>query len=254
MINFAINEFMNTNFKIVHKDTVTSTNDDIKKLIVQDAVSECLVLIADEQTAGRGQRDNKWFSLPGENLTISIAYTPQYLEISKQFYLSKAVSLAVFQYLSSKTKQVKIKWPNDILCFGKKICGILVENSISSNTIKQSIIGIGLNLNQIQFPAELNQAVSLRMLTNTSFNIRSELDLLLIEMDCAFQLLQQQDYQTIDKRYHQNLLQIFSLAFFKDSKGIFKGRIIGTLIGGQLIIEDEQNNLRTYNHKEVEFV
>jgi BirA family biotin operon repressor/biotin-[acetyl-CoA-carboxylase] ligase len=250
---FAIIHYMYSKFKIVFIERVSSTNDEIKKTYNDGDNYEFFVICAKDQTSGRGQRENKWHSLPSKNLTFSIAFSPIYINIQNQFYLSKVVSLAILNYLKSKTNDVKIKWPNDIYCDGKKICGTLIENSVSNDKIKQTIIGIGLNLNQTVFPEELNNATSLVLITNKEYDIKSELDHLLNEFEHTVQLLKQHEYTLIDKLYHENLFQIYRICNFKDTGGIFSGKIIGTLNSGKLVIEDEYGNIRSFNYKEVEF-
>ena len=126
-----------------------STNDEASRLIQNSNVLEGTVVITGNQTAGRGQRGNAWFSEPGKNLTFSILIKPSFLSVKNQFYLNIAFSLGLFDYLKEVLKtEVKIKWPNDILVNGKKICGILIENHLQAQHIQHSIVGIGLNVNQ----------------------------------------------------------------------------------------------------------
>jgi BirA family transcriptional regulator, biotin operon repressor / biotin---[acetyl-CoA-carboxylase] ligase len=253
MIIFVDNRTMYSRFKILFRDIVSSTNDEIKRVYTCEEDYEFLVICANEQTSGRGQRENKWYSDAGKNLTFSIAWSPLNLDIQKQFYLSKVVSLALLNYLQSKTEDVTIKWPNDIYCSGKKICGILIENSISLDKIKQVVIGIGLNLNQSVFPEELDNATSLFLITNQEWDIKSELNQLLKESESTFELLKRYDYSMIDKLYHENLYQIYRTCEYEDFAGKFSGKIIGTLSAGNLIIEDESGKIRIYQNKEVEF-
>lgn len=122
---------------------------------------------ADFQTAGRGQRGNGWESAPGENLLMSVYYIPESLKASEQFGISKTVSVAIAgvvrEILPDKAR-VCIKWPNDIYVEDKKVCGILIENILAQDaTISGSVIGIGLNLNQLKFDSGAPNPASLRL-------------------------------------------------------------------------------------------
>lgn len=112
--------------------------------------------MAKEQTQGRGQRGSTWQSTKGKNLTTSFVYSPENLQISDQFILTIISSLSVYDVVEHlQSNIVSIKWPNDIYVFDKKIAGILIENKISGKHIKHAIIGVGLNVKQIEFPADI---------------------------------------------------------------------------------------------------
>jgi len=245
---------MTQKFNILKFESLSSTNDKAKEIINTNKFSEFTVILTYEQTKGKGQRENSWNSEADKNLTISILTKPIFLKITSQFYLSKAISLGIIDYLNSKKNNFKIKWPNDIYYNDKKICGILIENSISGSTIKNSIIGIGLNINQKYFPDYLPNAISLSNILHKKYNLEEELNLLLSSIYNKYQLLKKQEFTEIDKLYHKYLYKINKLANYKDVKSSFKGKIIGTLPEGKLIIETSKNEIRTYNFKEVEFL
>lgn len=245
---------MQAKFNILKYETVSSTNNEAKKLLKSEDIPEFTVIVVDEQTKGRGQRKNSWHSEAGKNLIISIITKPTFLKITSQFYLSKAISLGIIDYLNSKKEGFKIKWPNDIYYNDKKICGILIENSIAGSTIKNSIIGIGLNINQQKFPDYLPNATSLANITNNEYNLEEELNLLLASIYNKYELLKKNNFTEIDNLYYKYLYRINELANYKDAFGIFKGKIIGILPEGKLIIENSENKIRTYDFKEVEFI
>ena len=147
------------------------------------------------QTAGRGQMGNRWLSEPYQNLAFSIRLNPIFLQANEQFHLNKAVALAVQgvveKYLSnapqSSPKNVSVKWANDIFIGDKKVCGILIQNNLSGSSLQSSVIGIGLNINQLVFPKDLN-ATSLRLETGQLFDL----------FDCIEQLT-----KGIEQRYLQ---------------------------------------------------
>ena len=140
---------------------------------------EGAVLITSNQTAGRGQRGNSWESDPESNLTFSLLLKPTFLKPTDQFLLTIIISLAITDSLQHLQPEIpfKIKWPNDILAHGKKICGMLIENSLSNSTIQHSVIGMGININQQAF--SISQAVSLSMLSHQQFNLNLVLNAVL---------------------------------------------------------------------------
>ena len=133
--------------KIIELDTVGSTNNYAADLRSKTIVQNGTVILAHEQTNGRGQRDRKWHSSAGKDLTFSIILYPGSLSAEKQFYLSRAISLGIVDHLRSLiSASVRIKWPNDIFVDDKKIGGILIENEIQGEDIVASVVGIGLNV------------------------------------------------------------------------------------------------------------
>ncbi len=122
---------------------------------------EGTVWVADFQTAGRGQRGNSWESSKGENLLFTILLRPDFVPVADQFSISQITALAIVKYLESKGLQPKIKWPNDIYINDKKICGILIEHTLSGANLSASILGIGININQMVFESDAPNPTSL---------------------------------------------------------------------------------------------
>ncbi len=146
---------------------VDSTNTEIERLIkAGETVSDGFVLYTDNQTNGRGQQGNKWNTGKGENLAMSILVKDTFLPAEKQFVLNEWVAIAVVAALQQYEKEIKVKWPNDIYYKDKKLCGILIENTLSISETAQtkiaySIVGIGVNINQETFPKNLPNPISL---------------------------------------------------------------------------------------------
>ncbi len=132
-------------------DQIPSTNDYLKALAKEKTIPEGTVVLTKDQTAGRGQKGNTWSSEKNKNLTFSIYLKPSFLQAAKQFYLSMVTAVAIIEFLQTYTIPAQIKWPNDILVQKKKICGILIENTLKGKSIGESIIGIGLNVKQQNF-------------------------------------------------------------------------------------------------------
>ena len=241
------------NFNIIHIPKTDSSNNEAKRILQKKNLSDFSVIYVNEQTSGKGQRNNKWISEAGKNLTFSIIGFPK-IKPENQFYLSKVISSGINNYLNSKIQGFKIKWPNDIYYQNKKICGILIENSLSGQKIKNSVTGIGININQTNFPDKIPNALSLKNITGIDYNIENELHLLLNFIFEKYKLLSPDNFNQIDKEYMQNLYKINITAKFKDKYGIFEGKIIGTTPEGKLIIKTTGGDIRYYNFKEVEFL
>lgn len=146
---------------LIKLDRVASTNDYFKEQLSNfKPLEEGSAIMATEQFQGKGQRGNVWRSEPGKNLTLSILLYPSFLEVSKHFFLNVAISLGIAKWLQTQTKaQISVKWPNDIMADQKKICGILIENQVKKDVFSSSIIGMGININQTDFPAEISHKV-----------------------------------------------------------------------------------------------
>ena len=147
--------------------------------VAKSQLSDKEVWAARFQTAGRGQRGNVWCSEAGANLTFTIFFVPDQLRACDQFRLCQAISLGVCSYLAAKGIDARIKWPNDIYVADKKICGMLIEHTVAGGMIKNSIAGIGINLNQTDFGAGAPNPTSVKMLTGTTLVPEDELPLVL---------------------------------------------------------------------------
>ena len=160
--------------KTIWLQTTDSTNSEAHRVLAD--IDKLSVIAAYSQTAGRGQRGNRWTSAPGENLTFSIILKPVEhnmgaVNASDQFIITEIITLALAGYLKSKGIESKIKWPNDIYVADSKICGILIENVITGRNISRSIAGIGLNINQRRFLSDAPNPVSLAQLTGRTFPV-----------------------------------------------------------------------------------
>ena len=161
---------------IIWLDSTESTNRAAREAIPY--LDNLSVIAAVEQTAGRGQGTHTWHSTPGMNLTFSILYKPSALPAKDMIAITCATTLGIRDYLGSHGIEARIKWPNDIWVGSQKICGILIENILDGGNISASIIGIGFNLNETEWPHELPNPVSLSNLTGRSYNCKEELEAL----------------------------------------------------------------------------
>lgn len=159
--------------EIIWLKSTDSTNSELRRRL--DRSGDLTIIAAETQSAGRGQGEHTWHSAPGMNLTFSILLRHSCLKASDALAVTSVMTLGIRDYLHSIGIRPWIKWPNDIWVGEKKICGILVENSIRAGKIDFSIVGVGLDLNQTDWPVELPNPVSVRELTGMEYDTREEL-------------------------------------------------------------------------------
>jgi len=239
-------------YTIIQLQTVDSTNNYTASLKNRSNIQNKTVILASFQTKGKGQLSNKWLSERDQNLLLSIFLKPSSFKAEHQFDLSRITALAIRDTVSHYLPQsASIKWPNDIFINDKKIAGILIENSISSQTIDHSIIGIGININQERF--EGINATSFKLEAGKQWDRPRILEFLLYRFEYYIGLLDS----------NQNELQkLFDIHLYKRKdwiqltsikSGAFKGRIIGTNKSGFLLVENENKEILSFQHKEIAF-
>ncbi len=239
--------------KIIRLHSVDSTNNYIANLIKAAQIESGTVILAENQTNGRGQRSNSWVSEAGKNLMLSCYLRHENLSVQSAKVLNQVVSLALIDLLQVHGVPAQIKWPNDIVVNRKKIAGILIENQLRQERIYSSIIGVGLNVNQ-EFESSL-QATSLFSETGTELVIQSVCEQLLYRFDLYYKLLSDGDFQAVEQLYLKNLWLLHQESRFEDERGIFTGVIEGLDQEGRLIIRHAENgDLRAYALKEVRFL
>lgn len=235
----------------------TSTNTYLAQLCKENKAKEYHTVIAEHQTAGRGQRGNTWESEAGKNLTFSTVLYPTALEVKNQFYLSMIASFSVIYALENYTDGFSIKWPNDIYWKDKKIGGILIENELEGGYIVQSIIGIGLNINQEAFHSDAPNPVSLKQIIGAEVNLQEVLMKVVHgiiggyrQIEANFNISQ----LAISAMYRKNLYRRKGLFPYRDAQGDFLAEHQEVEPDGHLVLKDEQGALRRYAFKEVTFV
>jgi BirA family transcriptional regulator, biotin operon repressor / biotin---[acetyl-CoA-carboxylase] ligase len=229
-----------------------STNDIASKLSRDTGIIEGTVVITDKQTAGKGQQGNSWESEPGKNLTFSLVLKPGFLQVNQQYQLNKAIALGIRDALKEiSEKEIKIKWPNDIMAAGKKLCGILIENNIGSNSIQQSIVGIGLNVNQTKF--DIPRAGSLKLLMHLDFDLNTLLELLLLSIEVRYLQLRAKQTDKIDADYLNALQGLNESLSFISGDEVFEGIIRGIDENGKLLVEVNAS-MRAFAVKEITYL
>ncbi|WP_343330394.1 biotin--[acetyl-CoA-carboxylase] ligase [Polaribacter staleyi] len=242
--------------KIIKLSATDSTNSFLKDLSQNSPLENFTTVVAINQTNGRGQQQSKWVSEPYKNLTFSTFISFKDLKVFQKKYLNFAISLAIYDVLLTKNlAKIAIKWPNDILSATHKICGILIENTFSGDKIKNSFIGIGLNVNQEIFPEHLTNATSLKLETGLEYNLDRLLNTILIAFQKNIKLLERQEFDFLEERYLNVLYKKNTPTMFKNSKGeIFMGIIFGISYHGKLQIQLEDDRILEFGIKEVSFL
>lgn len=240
---------------LIKLNAIDSTNSFLKEMARKTSLKNYTVVSTNEQTKGRGQFNSSWSSEPSKNLTISVFIKDFNLAIANQKYLNFAISLAVFDVLYTYLKDtVSIKWPNDILSVEKKICGILIENSIQQDKINHTIVGIGLNVNQENFSNDLIKVTSLKLATNREFNLDNLLLKLIESIKKRISQLSSREYEKLELEYLNALYKKDCQATFIDHQNnLFIGKIIGISETGKLQIKLDENRVKEFGIKEVSF-
>ena len=232
-----------------------STND-LAHNAIAESVANGTVFTTDNQTRGRGQRNAGWESEPSKNLTFSIVLYPDFLKVEEQFLLSKAISVAVVDFLKECGLAAKIKWSNDIYVGDKKITGILIEHSIMAGNIKSSIIGVGLNVNQKKFLSNAPNPTSILIELNREKELDREKSLqrILFLFEQRYKALMQRDFANIEKDYFTHLYRNDGFYQYTSNGNKFAAKIVGISNIGELLLETEQGEQKKFGFKEIAFV
>ncbi|MBO4720255.1 MAG: biotin--[acetyl-CoA-carboxylase] ligase [Prevotella sp.] len=251
--------FATVDWKIIHIDETDSTNHWLRmtqgdgSFVTSDDItkepSPCVIVVADYQTAGKGCGSNSWESERGKNLTFSMLIHPEEIPANEQFRITEMTSVAMCETLKRYgCKEVSIKWPNDIYVGDRKICGMLIENRLQGSVIKDSIIGIGLNVNQREFLSDAPNPVSLYQLTGQEFDLGELLKAFLDAFDSSY------NSKTTCFAYKGMLYRRGRDSLFKDKTTCFTATLTDVLPDGRLLLVDQEGRERLYAFKEIQFI
>lgn len=241
--------------RIIKVDATESTNSMAREWININKNTTPVCINAISQTSGRGQRGATWDSNAGENLTFSVIYPMPNVDISDQFLISAAVGLQIVKALKRlKINNLKLKWPNDIMADGYKIGGVLIENILQNNKIGASIIGIGLNVNQVEF-SNLPKAASLKNLTGTVFSTEEVLSVILEYLEEMIDSNDEEFFRDVLKDYEKCLFRRKKASTFQLKDGsLLMGIILGVTPTGLLKLQVEDEKIRTFDLKELKLL
>lgn len=241
--------------KIIELESVDSTNNYLSKYINKTNVLNGSVILAHNQTKGRGQRGNSWESEDGKNLTFSIYLKTNFISVANNFLLSMAVCNSLHELVSNYCENTQIKWPNDLLVSEKKIAGILIENTLKGSSLNYSIIGIGLNVNQKKYTYNKN-ATSLYLESQNQLNKSVVLNKYFKYLELNIRKLELNRTEDIKAYYYANLIGYkteLDYLIVKENRQV-KGEIIEVKNNGFLVMKIDQNEVREFEMKEVKLL
>lgn len=236
-------------------ETLDSTNKYLEN-IDTSTVDEGYIVRAEHQTSGVGQQGNIWQSQANKNLTFSMLLKPTFLPIADRYMLTKAISLAMVDFLKAVLPNnfISIKWPNDIYVGKDKICGMLISNKFRGMSFNSSVVGIGFNVNQVQFGKDLPNPTSLKTITGNDYDLSAELKKIYDSITIRYEELRSGNYDKLDREYLENLL------YFGEERGYYyKERPLSATIKGinkegMLLLNTSDNKQIICNLKELRFI
>lgn len=244
-----------TGRNLITTNSLASTNNYASELLANNEPIEGSAIMAAYQEQGRGQRGSNWVSEKGSNLLVSYVFYPKFLNVQDQFFLNIFVSLAATKTLSSLgVGQVKIKWPNDIYVANNKIGGILIENSIKGNQISNSIIGLGININQREFPDFPVKATSLSLLKEKSFDVTNVFEILSNFLETYYLSLKGGNLILLKEEYLNTLFRRNEFFSYENNGEKFEAKIVSVSNEGKLIMETQSGRRKEFANKEVRFI
>jgi len=240
---------------IIHLPETKSTNSYAVDILSGERPEEGCVIVTDHQTNGKGTDSNTWESEKDKNLTFSLILYPSF-PADQQFIMNKAISLGIYDFLAAELPghKVSIKWPNDLYIEDKKICGILIQNSVTGNKLDYTVVGIGLNVNQLSFISNAPNPVSLKMITDLDYNLSDILQKLLHSLFNRYFTINQETISKTETDYQEALYRLMEWHEYLVKESQIHARITGTTDFGQLLLENETGEISVCDMKEVKFI
>ena len=237
---------------LIKVSAINSTNSFARELLKENPHLPLTCIVAKKQLEGRGQRGTSWNAEEGKNLTFSVFLPGPGINPAQQFLLSATVATSLLNALKKfKLPRLKVKWPNDILSANQKIAGILIENILSEAKVMGSIIGIGLNVNQIDF-RDLPQAGSMCTMTGREYDLDEVLKVILQELENGFAELSEENSEAILSNYKNHLFRRLVPSTFKYPDGsLFTGLILDVTPAGKLLVQKDGEEISEFDLKEV---
>ena len=239
--------------RFIHLDETDSTSKYLKTISENEELPSGSIVCADFQTAGRGQRGNTWESEAGKNLTFSILFNPLNVPANMPFVISEMVSLSVKHTLDKYLPDISVKWPNDIYHKDEKIAGILIENIILQEKISRSIIGIGININQMVFRGDAPNPTSMVQIAGHAFDIITILEEFRRIFTIQSERINNNHFDLIHNDYHNFAYRKNGYYKYRDNKGVFEASIHDIEPTGHLVLKQTDGTYSRYAFKEVSY-
>jgi len=241
--------------KIIKLNAIDSTNSYLINLGKKERLTNPTIVVSEKQLKGRGQLGATWQSKPSQSLTFSIFKRFEGIPANHLSSITFAVSIAVYKALNRMLiPQLKIKWPNDIMSHSKKLAGILIENQVKQSEIVSTVIGIGINVNEENFE-NLPQATSILLSTGRKHLLDEVLQTVYETIFKELNRVEQGDFQNLKSEYEKTLFRKNIVSVFEDTPGNrFNGKIKGVSEEGELLIENEDEIITSYQLKEIKYL
>ena len=218
---------------------VGSTNSYAIEMIQANLAEHGTTYFAHSQTAGKGQRGKQWLTEPSTNIIISCVVDTSFLSLNNQFLFSVSVALACKDFLTQYAgEETVIKWPNDIYWRDRKAAGILIENIVRGQEWQWAVVGIGMNINQTTFSADLKNPVSLKQITGKTFDTVTLAKELCVCLETRYQQLKQGNYQELLQEYNQHLFRRNERVLLRKGNITFEATIKEVNEYGQLLVDN----------------
>jgi BirA family transcriptional regulator, biotin operon repressor / biotin---[acetyl-CoA-carboxylase] ligase len=233
-----------------------STNLEVARRVAalpeaERAGCDCFVASADFQTAGRGQRGNRWVAERGSNLLFSVLLYPEGVTAARQFVLSQAMSVAVCRAFCSLGSGFGVKWPNDIYYGDRKLCGTIIETTLRGGNVDRCILGVGINVNQETFGDEAPNPTSLRLVLGHEVDRTALLHSVVDGFLDTLRLVADGGADQVAAAYRSMLIRQEGAHSYRDAEGDFEASLLDVEPDGHLVLRDTQGRVRRYMFKEV---
>ncbi len=241
---------------IIELNSIDSTNNYSVGLLKNKKIKEGTVIFARSQFSGKGYNGNIWESEANKNITLSIVLYPVFLKPTQQFYLNKITALAIYDFINNivRNGRISIKWPNDTFIDKKKVAGVLIKNGIKGNDIEYSIVGIGVNLNQIEFRSNAPNPVSLKNITDDDYDVKNSIMSFCTYLEIRYLQLKNREFETIDKDYMNSLLYYESFQNYEYNGTVIEAKISDVNEFGKLVLHTKENETLVCDMKEIKFI
>ena len=240
--------------KIIKLNAIDSTNSFLKKKMSNLEIDDFTIVYSQNQLKGRGRTTKQWISEPNKNIAFSLFKRFKKSELEHLFILNVIVSISILELLKNySVKNTRVKWPNDIMVKNKKISGVLIENKIKKNNSINSVIGIGLNVNQTNF-SNLNYATSIINEIGRFIDIDSLANELAFIIKSNFKFHESDSNFYLDQ-YNNKLYNKNQTVRFKNNNGKIKvSKIIKVDFNGDLMMMNEKGKIEYFTENEIKFL
>ena len=239
--------------RFIHLSETVSTNNFLRMVADREQLASGSVVLADFQTAGRGMGGNVWESDAAANLTFSVLFYPLDVPANRPFVISEMASLCVKYTLDKYLDNVMVKWPNDVYCDDKKIAGILIENVLFQGEISQSVIGIGLNINQTVFRSNAPNPVSMAQITGKTFDRMAVMDDFRQTFAVQSERINKGSFDAVHQDYLDSIYRKKGYYPYHDADGAFEAAVWDVEPSGHLLLKRTDGRISRYAFKEVTF-